>query len=159
MGEDLHLHRDIDVLFLGEIAYGRRKPILDNIRARLSEKGIDLTVNSGNCYGRERSELLSRAKISLNLPRFTWDLPTIRLFMSMGCGSMVASEYVADTTPFVSGEHFVQATADKIADKIAYYLNHDAEREAISARATKLITTDYTLEKALQRVLALYEKS
>ena len=157
MGEDIKVERDIDVLFLGELAYGRRKPIVENVMNGLSANGIELTIESGNCYGQKRNELLSRAKISLNVPRFNWDIPTIRLFMSIGCGSLVVSEHAGDSTPFVSGKHFVQSTADELPDVIAYYVKHDDEREAITQNAHELITTEFTLRNAVHNILSLYE--
>jgi len=153
MGQDMGLERDIDVLFLGELAYGRRKPIVEHVRDSLKERGIELTIESGNCYGDRRNELLSRAKISLNVPRFNWDIPTIRLFMSIGCGSLVVSEHAGDSTPFVSGEHFVQAPAQDLPDIIEHYVRSDEDRNRVTSNARDLVFNQLTLQRALISVL------
>lgn len=156
-GRNLQLKRDIDVLFVGELAYGRRMPIVENLRDRLAEQGIELVIESGNCYGEERNRLLSRSKISVNIPRFSWDVPGIRFIISMACGSLVISEEAGDATPFIPGEHFIQAPADRLPEVIAHYLRHDEEREMIAANANRFITEDLTLAKAVESILDLQQ--
>ena len=55
---------DIDVLFIGT-ASDRRVAVVD----ALFEKGISVTVAS-DCYGRERDELIARAKVILNVHKY-----------------------------------------------------------------------------------------
>lgn len=154
MGRDLGLEREIDVLFIGELEYGRRKPVLGRLVDELGKLGINLTVESGDCYGDKRNELLSRSKICLNIPRFSWDIPAIRLFMSMGCGSMVVSEHSGDSAPFTPGQHFIQSSADQLPETIAYYLQHDDEREAIARNAQRLVTEELTLQNSISSILS-----
>jgi hypothetical protein len=155
MGIDLSTPRDIDVLCIGELAYGRRKPIVEFVQAELAKRGIKLTIVSGSCYGEQRSELLSRAKISLNVPRFSWDIPTIRIFMSMGCGSMVISEDVCDTSPFVPGRHFGQAKVEALPDLIADYVTNEEKRLAVVRAANELINGKLCLQNVVNQVIGI----
>ena len=156
-GKEIDIERDIDVIFLGELAYGRRKPIVEYIQQELESRGINVTVVGGNCYGEERERLLNRAKISLNVPRFPWDIPTIRVFMSVGCGSMVISEEMGNTAPFESGKHLYQAGVKELPEKIAYYLQNDEAREEITRNAHELITQKLTLKNQVLKVLSACE--
>jgi len=157
MGRRMDIERDIDVLFIGELDYGRRKAIVEYAQRELEKRGRSVTVVSGGCYGEARIELMNRAKISLNVPRFPWDIPTIRVFLSVGCGALVVSEEMGDTAPFVSGRHIVQARLADLADAICRYLERDDEREAIVQNAFALIEGDLTLSNSLARVLGLME--
>jgi hypothetical protein len=154
MGEDLGVIRDVDVAFVGEIEYGRRGRIIEYIQHALASRGIRLTVIRGDCYGRARDQLLSRAKISLNIPRFPWDHPGIRLLMCMACGSMVVSEEMDSVRPFVAGKHLVIASVERLADTIAYYLKNEDERLAVTTAAKEFIHRDLTMTDALAEMLA-----
>lgn len=159
MGVEMNVARDIDVLCIGELAYGRRKPIVEFIQEQLAPRGIKVTVVSGSCYGEQRSELLSRSKVCLNIPRFSWDLPTIRIFMSMGCGSMVVSEDIGDSSPFVSGTHFAQASVEGLPDLIADYVANDDKRLAVTQAAKELIHGDLTLRNVVCKVVGVPSKA
>ena len=156
MGRGLGLNRDIDVLFVGELDYGRRRPIVESLRGQLQHQGIQLTVISAGCYGKERARLLNRARIVLDVPRFTWDLAGIRMLMCMACGAMVVSEYTGDPEPFESGKHFVQARAERIPDVVAHYLKHEHERVEITDAAERMIKSKLTLRDCVNRVLSAF---
>lgn len=153
MGRNLGIGRDIDVLFIGELDYGRRKAAIEYLQQELDKRGRSVTVIGSGCYGEERVEMMNRAKISLNIPRFPWDIPTIRVFLSIGCGSLVVSEEMGDSAPFESGRHLVQAGAPDLGDVICHYLEHDDERLAIVGAAFDLIYGDLTLSKSVFRLL------
>lgn len=153
MGGDLGLSRDIDVLFIGELDYGRRGRIVRGISERLDRLGVKMTVVSQGCYGDERTKLLNRAKIVLDIPRFPWDFAGTRFLMCMGCGAMVVCEHEGDAGPFVSGEHLAFSDAERIPDVIAHYLGHEDERVLMCDAAARMITTDLTLRRSVERVL------
>lgn len=155
-GVDMGIERDIDVIFFGELAYGRRKSIVEAVQRSLASRGITLTIVDGNCYGEDRTRLLNRAKISLNVPRFTWDIPTIRFFISMSCGVLAVSEEMGATEPFEAGKHLVQAKAEDLADVIIHYLQHEGERLAITNSASQLMA-ELTLRGNVFRVLSVPE--
>lgn len=152
MGINLGMERDIDVLFIGT-RHPRRQAILEKLQRSLVSKGKVLMTVEDGCYGKQRTELLNRARISLNLLKAPWGLPGERLLMSMGCGSLVVSEPMENPAPYIAGEHFVQASAEDLPGVITYYLAHGDERKAIVRSAYDFITQELTMEKSIKQIL------
>lgn len=152
IGFNMGMERDIDVLFIG-IKHPRRQAILKELQRSLVQEGKVLMTVEGGCYGKQRTELLNRARISLNLLKEPWGLPGERLLMSMGCGSLVVSEQMENPAPYRAGEHFVQAEAKDLPGVIAYYLAHEDERKAIVRSACDFVTQELTMEKSIKQIL------
>ncbi|MBI3798043.1 MAG: glycosyltransferase family 1 protein [Deltaproteobacteria bacterium] len=153
MGIDLAKERDIDVLFIGQLWHPRRKAILDTLQRSLTLKGIKMVIVGDECYGEQRTELLNRARISLNVCHYPWDLPGLRFLMSMGCGALVVSELLSDVIPYEAGKHFVQAEIAALPDTICYYLEHPHECQTMTRAAFQLVTREMTLQKAVAEVM------
>ncbi len=152
-GEDMNLKRDIDVLFLGRLNNARRKKIVKNLSQKLQKDKIRLKVVDNNCYGKQRTELLSRSKISIDLPRVPWDFGIERFIMSMSCGSLIISEISENTSPFITGTHFVSSDEDKFASVIKHYLKNDIERHAITQTASHFVRQECTLQKSVCQII------
>lgn len=152
-GGNLELNRDIDVLFLGRFNNKRRNKVVKTIEEQLKARGIGLKIVDKDCFGRERTELLNRTKIVLDVPRVPWDIAGTRFLMSMSCGAMVISEKVDYIEPYKDGVHFVQAESEKIAEKIFYYLEHEDERKEIVNSAYKFVVEELTLKKMIIQIL------
>lgn len=157
-GDDLNLPRDIDVVFFGLVRNTRRERLLRQLESDLKRRGIRLlTVDDRSyphgCFGAERTALLNRSKIVVNLVKFPWDFPAMRLLMSAACGAMIVSDLCRETDPFRAGEHFVGAAFAELADAIAYYLAHEDERRAMAGRAYRLVTQQLTLRRSLATIL------
>ncbi len=150
-GERLQTARDIDVLCIGTIRKARHN-ILKAIQKSPAAKTIKNLVVTQNCYGRQRTGLLNRTRIVLDIMRTPWEMPVIRLLMSMACGAMVVSNWTGDPEPF-NKNHLVQATDDRIPEIIAYYLEHEDEREAIADSAYKFITEELTLCNSISQMM------
>ena len=155
MGENLGIARDIDVVFLGNLRYTRRQATLNALRRNLESRGIDLLAVEGECYGRERTELLNRASISLNLVKYPSDLPGVRFLMSMGCGALVVSEPLDNPTPYKVGEHFVQGSVTDLPDVIVHYLENKAEREKIVHSAHNFVTRELTMHNMIKQIMGV----
>jgi hypothetical protein len=153
MGSNLARRRDIDVVFLGNVRNRRREAILREIQRSLAAKGVRLVTIEGGCYGAQRSSLLNRARISLNLVNYRWDLPALRFLLSIGCGALVISEPLGDTTPYQAGEHFVQADIADLPEAICYYVEREREREAIVRTAAAFLLQECTLHHTLARLM------
>lgn len=154
MGINLPGARDIDVLFIGNVwEGGRRYAVLSAVRQNLALKGVNVVSVEYGSYGEQRTTLLNRARISLNVAHYPWDLPGLRFLMSMGCGALVISEPLDDPTPYRPGEHFVQADITDLAETICYYLEHEWEREAITRTAYDFITQELTLQNTISRIM------
>lgn len=153
IGQDLSLKRNISVLFIGSTISKRRKVILGHIGEALASKRIGLEVRNNVYFGSERTKLLNRALISLNVSQFPWEPAGLRFLMSMACGTLVVSESIENSAPYKPGVHFVQADVSELPDVIQYYLEHDSERKTIVDSAYKFVTEQLTLEKTIFQIL------
>ncbi|MFH1336944.1 MAG: hypothetical protein ABII96_10545, partial [Candidatus Zixiibacteriota bacterium] len=120
-GYDMGLPRDIDVLFLGALVIPRRKRLLKTLR----REGINL-VTQGSWsdpafWGENRTLLLNRTKIFLNLQRYAGDLSGARFLLGMANRAMVISEPVYEPGEYMPGKHYVSAASDEMPGIIDYY--------------------------------------
>jgi hypothetical protein len=155
--EDLGLKRDIPVLWLGKTEPKRRKRILMRIQAELKERGIDLLMVDGvhhpYVFGKERTRLLNRTKIVLNVLRAEWDDNAMRYCLAAPNRALIVTEPTLNHTPFVSNIHLVEANVNNITDRICYYLSHEEEREEIVEQAYQLVTTEMTMQSGVEKIL------
>jgi hypothetical protein len=156
---NLGLERDIDVLWMGARAGRRRGRLIDKVRAELRGLGIEMYVADNEerpfIFGEERTRLLNRAKITLNLTRTWYDDNYLRFPIVMPNRSLVVSEpLLPHCTDYVAGKHYVAAPIPELARTIAHYLRHDAERERIVAAAYELVTTDLALANCVAKIMA-----
>jgi len=157
-GYDMGLCRDIDVLFLGALVIPRRKRLFKILR----RGGINL-VTQGSWsdpafWGENRTRLLNRTKIFLNLQRYTGDLSGARLLLGMANRALVISEPIYEPGEYIPGKHYVSATAVEMPGIINYYLTHDNERELIAGAGYELVTQELTMEKSITTILKLIEE-
>lgn len=142
-GADLKLERDIPVLWLGKIATDRRGRLLRRVRAELAARGVELYVVNGvenpYVFGQERTVLLNRTRIMLNLLREPWDDNSMRYVLAAHNGALIVSEPTLPHSPYLPGVHRVEAPVDRLAETICYYLEHEPERQEIVGRAYRLV--------------------
>ena len=157
-GHDMGLSRDIDVLFLGESVPRRRRLI-----RRLGRHGVNVLAMGGwsdpLCWGENRTRLLNRTKILLNLLRYPGELPGIRLILGMANKALVVSEPIYNPLPYVPGKHYVSATVEEMPEVIDYYLTHDSERERIVNEGHRLVTEQVTMKRSVARILELVTRN
>jgi len=151
-GKNLQIKRDIDVLFIGRLKQTCRARLLECIQKKLASRGINIVTVTQDCYTEQRTGLLNRTKIVLDLVRIPWEMPIMRLLMSMGCGAMVVSNWTGEPRPF-SNEHFVQAELDKIPETIEYYLKNEDKRVAVADSAYRFITEKLTMRNSILQIL------
>ena len=159
-GEDICLEKDIDVVFLGSTRDYRRRNIISELENKLSSKGIRFVIKDGSTkygyiYGKERTILLNRTKIMLNIMRQPWDDPIFRLLLAAPNKAMLLSEKVHPMSmgPFQDGRHFAMVNLSEMAEAIEYFLSNSHEREQIAKRAYEYVTNDITMEKMCKRIL------
>jgi hypothetical protein len=156
---NLNLERDIDVLWMGARASRRRSRLLDQVREGLRRRNIEMYVADNEehpfIFGAERTRMLNRAKITLNLTRTWYDDNFLRFPIVMPNGSMVVSEPLLPHCPdYVAGEHYVAAPIPQLADTIHHYVTHEAERQSIVAQASVLMNTNLTLSNCVDRIMS-----
>ena len=151
-GQDMECERDVDVLFLGRVRRTSRERLLADLSDQLREQDITLTIVDRNCYGQDRAELLSRTRIVLDVVKNTWEMPLQRLLISMPCGAMVVSNWMADPYPFRS-EHMVRVETGAFAETIRYYLEHEAERKRIAEAGRRHVIDNLAWAPVVSRLL------
>ncbi|RMH01893.1 MAG: glycosyltransferase family 1 protein [Chloroflexi bacterium] len=155
---DLGYERDIDVLWMGKRGSKRRSMLLDMVRARLERYGVKMLVVDGEerpfIYDQERTEILNRSKITLNLTRTWYDDNYSRFALAAPNRSLIVSEPLLPHCPhFRPGEHYIAAPASELADQIMYYLAHEDERMAIVERAYQLMMSELSFEKSIAAIM------
>jgi len=143
-GATLKLERDIPVLWIGKVATRRRRHLLNQVQKELGKYGVEMLRIDGESnpyvFGDERTVLLNRTKVVLNVLRAKWDNNAMRFHMAALNRALIVSEPMLNHTPFQPDVHLVEAEIEEIPHRIHYYLNHEEERQAITERAYALIT-------------------
>jgi hypothetical protein len=157
-GADLGLERDIPVLWLGKIGSARRGRLLKRLRAELAACNVEIMVVDGvenpYIFGNDRTKLLNRTKIVLNLLREPWDDNSMRFCLAAPNRAMIITEPTLPHSSFKPGVHMVEAPVDQLAHTICRYLACDEERLPFVERAYHLAVQELPMGKGLARVLA-----
>lgn len=160
-GRPLGLERDIPVLWLGKPVSKRRIRLLHRLCSQLEERGVEVMVVDGvehpYVYGQERTILLNRTKIMVNLVREKYDDNSMRYPLAAHNGVLIISEPTLPHTWFEPGVHLVEVPVDGMADAICYYLEHEAERLRIAQNAYRLVAGQgrpaYAIAQVIERAL------
>jgi spore maturation protein CgeB len=105
----------------------------------------------------EKAKAYRAAKIVFNVMHFAEiEGSNLRLFEAAGCGAFQITDRLPGIEELfeIDEELVTFATRDELHDKIAYYLAHDDEREAIAARACARAHRDHSYEVRLRELLA-----
>ncbi|MFO1513803.1 MAG: glycosyltransferase [Verrucomicrobiota bacterium] len=149
-GRELGTPRDLAVAFLGSAKHGRRAARLAELGRSLQERGIVFQRIESNCYGEERTALLNRTHILVNLHNYPWSPAWIRFLMAASCGTLVVSEPTEDNQPFVAGQHYVAVTFEEMPDTIFRLFNDPGHCARITRAASALCRNELTLLNAVQ---------
>ena len=156
-GADLGLERDIPVLWIGKMGSRRRHRLLNRIRAELRERNIELMVVDGvehpYVFGEERTVLLNRTKIVLNLLREKWDNNSMRYCLAAPNRALVVTEPTLPHSRFLPGVHLIEAPLEQMTATICHYLSHEEERQRIVDQAYQLVTKEFTMREGMARIL------
>ncbi len=157
---DLGLERDIDVLWMGKRRNGRRSDLIDRVRRELDRHGVNMYIADGVerpfIFGKERTRLLNRTKLTLNV-RTRWFNSgfTFRFHTVAGNRCVVVSEpFMTHVSRYQADEHYAVAPPEQLAEKIMYLLTHEAERRALAERAYQLVTTEMNLRESVRQLMA-----
>jgi hypothetical protein len=149
--------RDIDVVFLGRVKQTGRERLLGRIERQLAGAGAKLVVADRGCYGENRTKLLNRARISLDLAKNTWEMPVLRLLVSMACGALVVTNCPLAPYPFRE-THLARGGSESLAAAILEHLRNEPVRRQITEAAYRHLTTELAwypvVARILQRALA-----
>jgi len=162
--QNLTLERDIDVLWMGKRATQRRSQALDHLRAELNRHGVDIYMVDNEekpfVFGEERTQLLNRSKITLNLLRTWYDENSLRICMAAPNRSLVVSEpLLAHVPQYQADIHYVSAPLETLAETILFYLQNEPERERIVENAYELSTCELTFRSSMKTVMDAVEQA
>jgi len=152
-GRDLALDRDIDVLHLGVMHLHRRRAAVRKLRAAGIAVDARCSYTDPNLWGEGRTKLLNRAKINLSIARFPGTFSSKRFLMSMACKALVVSDTLVDPSPYIAGEHFVEAPLDELPRVVERYLHDEEERLRIAQNGHELVLRELTQEQVFGRFL------
>ena len=161
--------RPIDVLVMAGLD-DRRGALLADLAPRLYRRDAELRLfrfdrpvtptTPGVVFGRDKYELLSSAKVLLNLhrdrsmhlpagtvapPYFEW----ARMIEAMANECVVVTEPSEGFEPLVSGVHFVEAEPAGLGDAIDALLDDPARRTTIATAARRVVCDELSLARAL----------
>lgn len=151
-GNDLGLHRDIPVAFLGNMDSPRRKRLLQPILHVLQQHGVSVDFKAG-LYGDERTRYLNRVQILLNILRAPQDYVGQRFVLGAANKALVVTEPVSSDEAFKADEHLVVAGLSSMAETVLHYLKNPDERTPIVDRAHRFVTQELTIQKSVARIL------
>jgi hypothetical protein len=111
-------------------------------------------------YGRERSELLGRAKITLNLLPTWYDSalayrwPLVAASRSL----LVTEESLPHAPEYRAGEHYVSAPVSSLVETICHYLDHPDKRAPIVERAYHAVMNEHSILDSVRRIMRQAEE-
>lgn len=161
----LNLERDIDVLWFGKRRTSRRAALIDNVRNELRARGYNMLIADGIehpfIFGAQRTEILNRAKIVLNVKTHAHNSGfPFRFHMVAGNRALVVSEnFLTHVPQYQAGIHFVSCAPEQLVEKIIYYLEHESERAALAENAYDLVTKEMTLQNSVRTLMQHVEKA
>lgn len=155
-GRDLGLERDIDVLFLGDVLMARRRRALNYLRSSGIEVAVAGDWDDPQYWGENRTKLLNRAKILLNIPRTAGDYSGLRMFLGAANGAVILSEPLYRPEPFLPGQHYLEATLEQMPSIAVSLLRDHARRAALAEaardQATRIATRSRSVAALLQAI-------
>jgi hypothetical protein len=104
-------------------------------------------------WGEDRTALLRRTRLVLNVMRVPGEFIGLRLVMAIAAGAVVVSEPMTDPFPFVPGVHFVEAPLARLLDEARNLLEDEPRRRKVAEAGQALLEGQLTMTQSLQRVL------
>jgi glycosyltransferase involved in cell wall biosynthesis len=120
--------------------------------------GIALHDRGGR-WGRDLFETVASTRIALNIgvDHAKGETGNMRMIETAGLGTFLLTEYQDNIRqyfePGVEAETF--ASQGEMEEKIRHYLAHPAEREAIAARGRERCRREFSMDRAIDRLLEL----
>jgi spore maturation protein CgeB len=136
---DNNLRKKYDLVFIGSMdgIDGRRRIILDSLKERYV-----VYPEHENLWGEKKTNAIKLSKICLNIHfDHSASFESNRIYDYFGMGAFVLSEYIGNSYPFLSGEHYIKFNLKNLTRVIDYYLSNDEERISIAKKAQQLALT------------------
>ena len=162
---DYKLGKSIELLLMGFVhqqAYPFRAAVLSRFTGQPgfvyhAHPGyIDCDANDPQAYvGVKYAQELSRAKI-LATCGGRWHYPVLKFFEASACLTSVLAPAGPDLPDlgFRDGDTYIECSIDDLAEKVAYFIGHEAETAAIASRARDLVVQRHSVQKRVQELVA-----
>lgn len=138
--------KNIDVSF-----FGSANPRRTRLGKMLGKEWNVQFAESNNQM--ELADLTQRSKIALNI-HWTNELNVeARISEVLASGTFLLTEKLAEGHPFPEGLFVEWETAEELHEKVAYYLEHETEREEIARRGSEWVWANMTVAHQVKRVL------
>lgn len=157
LGRDMHLSRDIDVLFLGTLDDPRHRKCVEYLRS----SGVAIHAlgdwHNQQYWGDARTEFINRCKIFLHIQRNPGTLSGQRMILGMANMALVLSEPIFDPFPYEPGTHYLSASLRQMPDTIDRYLADDSARKAIASAGHEFVTTHLTMDQSVRSIASMIQ--
>lgn len=135
-----------DVTFVGNI-YPNRRALLDRLAAKFN-------VHVAQAFGEEAAKIYSESKIVLNLGIGRTGIQQ-RVFEVLCSGAFLLTNAIPEAGRlFEDHKHLVYFNNDNIEALIAYYLEHESEREQIALAGYREAVAWHTFQQRAEAILA-----
>lgn len=138
-----------DLLFVGS-PHPERVKLYERLRGKFQ-------VSWPRVYHEQMVQAINRARIVINLPIGGFNSGNIphRIFEVLGCGTLLLTNELPDLRSelFLGGKHLIYYNEENIEELIAYYLEHDEEREAIALAGREEVLARHTVSHRVRQIL------
>ncbi|HEX5214833.1 MAG TPA: glycosyltransferase [Vicinamibacterales bacterium] len=164
---DPNADRPIDIVFLGhnskrrEQFFAKNALMLSRFNCVIALSPVErprLEGSTGYYSGEQRSALLSRSKILLNVhssDRHYFE--THRALLALSAGCLLVTESSRATAPFVNDRDFVMTGADRLIEACERYLADPARRLEIASAGQALLTSDLDVRASCRQMIDLMQ--
>jgi spore maturation protein CgeB len=120
--------------------------------------GISLH-NQGTRWGEDMHRIIKGSRIALNIgiDLAKGETGNMRMIEATGLGAFLLTEYQDNIRRYFEPgkECDTFASQGELEEKVRYYLDHEAEREAIAQRGRERCLRDFAMSKSAQRLIQL----
>lgn len=104
-------------------------------------------------YGAERTEVLSGARVVIDIHRVPGNSSGLRFVLASAAGAAVISEPSLDSWPLVPGTHFIEAPIDRISEATQELLADEPRRQQMVKEAQQLLRGPLAMWECLKAAL------
>jgi len=107
-------------------------------------------------HGDELTKIYSAARVQIDIGRiYQSDIITMRVFDVLACGGFLLAEHseALESCFEIGLELESWRTPEELEDKVAYYLEHSAEREAIAQRGLNAVRDRHRMRQRVKRIV------
>jgi tetratricopeptide (TPR) repeat protein len=150
------VEKDLDIGFVGVTDQRPRRQALFDLLSRDFKVGVAGAIDGKGRLGfKEMAAFYARCRIVVN--ECLYDGVNFRVFEALASGSFLLTEATENGLHelFTPGRHLDTYAPETLLEKVDYYLDHDAEREAIAAEGQRLVMSEHTQKARAEQMLEI----